>query len=74
MSCLSLFISPPSGGMVRAAKAEKRMQERLRQDGIEVPSGGEKQLSPAEERALQAEKRAAWRKARCVSSSTINLF
>lgn len=41
------------------------MQDRLEQEGLEAPSTEDKKLSPAEERALQAEKRAAWRAARC---------
>lgn len=54
-------------GQVRTAKAEKRMQERLKHSGSPVViADGERKLSPADERTLQAEKRAAWRKARCV--------
>lgn len=41
------------------------MQEKLRQDGLEAPPTDDRVLTPAEERALQAEKRAAWRAARC---------
>ncbi|XP_052643964.1 protein scribble homolog isoform X22 [Harpia harpyja] len=49
---------------VRTAKAERRHQERLRMQSPELPSGQEKELSPAERRALEAEKRAMWRAAR----------
>lgn len=49
---------------MKTAKAERRHQEKLKQEGIIVD---EKKLSPAEHRALEAEKRAAWRQARLVS-------
>ena len=52
---------------VRTAKAEKRMQDRLRQEGLEAPPVEDIKLSPAKERAFQAEKRAAWRAARMKS-------
>ncbi|XP_033726750.1 protein scribble homolog [Pecten maximus] len=55
----------PSGSVVRTAKAEKRMQDRLAAEGSVGPAGDP--VSPAEERQLQAEKRAAWRKARMKS-------
>ncbi|OWF53429.1 Leucine-rich repeat-containing protein 1 [Mizuhopecten yessoensis] len=55
-------LSSPSGSVVRTAKAEKRMQDRLAAEGSVGPAGDP--VSPAEERQLQAEKRAAWRKAR----------
>ena len=58
-------ISPPHGPVVRTAKAEKRLQDRLKQDGME-DSGGDRPLTMAEQRAIEAEKRAAWRKARSV--------
>jgi len=49
--------------VIRTAKAERRSQGQL------VPPPGEKEsLSPAEERALQAEKRSAWRQARYAES------
>ncbi|XP_066847067.1 protein scribble homolog isoform X33 [Anser cygnoides] len=53
---------------VRTAKAERRHQERLRMQSPELLSSQEKELSPAERRALEAEKRAMWRAAR---SSTL---
>lgn len=53
-------------GIVRTAKAEKRYRERLREEGL-LTDEDENQLSPAEERALKAEKRAAWRAARLKS-------
>ncbi|NXH76306.1 SCRIB protein, partial [Hydrobates tethys] len=52
---------------VRTAKAERRHQERLRMQSPELLSGQEKELSPAERRALEAEKRAMWRAARMKS-------
>ncbi|XP_026282758.1 protein lap4 isoform X3 [Frankliniella occidentalis] len=48
---------------VRTAKAEKRRKERLLQEGI-LTDEEDKELSPAEQRSLRAEKRAAWRQAR----------
>ncbi|XP_037347256.2 protein scribble homolog, partial [Talpa occidentalis] len=60
--------SPPPGGSapVRTAKAERRHQERLRVQSPELPAP-ERALSPAERRALEAEKRALWRAARMKS-------
>ncbi|XP_067323291.1 protein scribble homolog isoform X2 [Anolis sagrei] len=70
-------LSPPfarageSGPPVRTAKAERRHQQRLRMQSPEQPSppgsGEEEALSPAERRALEAEKRAMWRAARMKS-------
>ncbi|XP_059851278.1 protein scribble homolog isoform X6 [Delphinus delphis] len=59
---------PPQGGgaPVRTAKAERRHQERLRVQSPELPAP-ERTLSPAERRALEAEKRALWRAARMKS-------
>lgn len=53
-------------GVVRTAKAERRLKERLREEGL-LTDEDDKELSPAEERALRAEKRAAWRQARLKS-------
>ncbi|XP_072567849.1 protein scribble homolog isoform X19 [Paramormyrops kingsleyae] len=53
-----------SSAPIRTAKAERRQQERLRMQSPELPPGGERELSPAEKRALEAEKRAMWRAAR----------
>ncbi|XP_045716759.1 protein scribble homolog isoform X4 [Phyllostomus hastatus] len=61
--------SPPplgSSAPVRTAKAERRHQERLRVQSPELPVP-ERALSPAERRALEAEKRALWRAARMKS-------
>uniref|UniRef100_A0A8C5WDI7 Protein scribble homolog n=1 Tax=Leptobrachium leishanense TaxID=445787 RepID=A0A8C5WDI7_9ANUR len=55
-----------AGARVRTVKAEKRLQERLRVQSPELTEQ-EMQLSPAERRALQAEKRAMWRAARMKS-------
>ncbi|XP_006612195.1 protein lap4 isoform X8 [Apis dorsata] len=52
---------------VRTAKAERRLKERLIQEGIISDEDEESHLSPAEQRALRAEKRAAWRQARLKS-------
>ncbi|RZC39737.1 hypothetical protein BDFB_002043, partial [Asbolus verrucosus] len=53
-------------GSVRTAKAERRLKEKLREEGL-LTDEEEAPLSPAEERALRAEKRAAWRAARLKS-------
>ncbi|KAM9198410.1 protein scribble homolog isoform 8-T8 [Dugong dugon] len=65
---LSPASPPPQGGgaPVRTAKAERRHQERLRVQSPELPLP-ERALSPAERRALEAEKRALWRAARMKS-------
>ncbi|XP_059827516.1 protein scribble homolog isoform X6 [Hypanus sabinus] len=52
---------------IRTAKAERRYQERLRMQSPDLPVGRDKELSPAEKRALEAEKRAMWRAARMKS-------
>ncbi|XP_064797778.1 protein scribble homolog isoform X3 [Oncorhynchus masou masou] len=56
-----------SGAPIRTAKAERRQQERLRMQSPELAPAGDKDLSPAEKRALEAEKRAMWRAARMKS-------
>uniref|UniRef100_A0A6Q2YPL7 Protein scribble homolog n=1 Tax=Esox lucius TaxID=8010 RepID=A0A6Q2YPL7_ESOLU len=56
-----------SSAPVRTAKAERRQQERLRMQSPELAPVGDKDLSPAEKRALEAEKRAMWRAARMKS-------
>ncbi|XP_056610275.1 protein scribble homolog isoform X4 [Triplophysa dalaica] len=53
-----------SGAPIRTAKAERRHQERLRMQSPELSVALDKELSPAEKRALEAEKRAMWRAAR----------
>ncbi|NXJ27360.1 SCRIB protein, partial [Dicrurus megarhynchus] len=63
----SLLGTADPGAPVRTAKAERRHQERLRMQSPELLSGQEKELSPAERRALEAEKRAMWRAARMKS-------
>ncbi|XP_044262612.1 protein lap4-like isoform X3 [Tribolium madens] len=52
--------------VVRTAKAERRLKDKLREEGL-LTDEDESHLSPAEERALRAEKRAAWRAARLKS-------
>ncbi|CDQ73434.1 unnamed protein product [Oncorhynchus mykiss] len=56
-----------SGAPIRTAKAERRQQERLRIQSPELAPAGDKDLSPSEKRALEAEKRALWRAARMKS-------
>ncbi|XP_061877432.1 protein scribble homolog isoform X6 [Entelurus aequoreus] len=56
-----------SAAPIRTAKAERRHQERLRMQSPELATALEKDLSPAEKRALEAEKRAMWRAARMKS-------
>ncbi|XP_069552543.1 protein scribble homolog isoform X3 [Brachyistius frenatus] len=53
-----------SAAPIRTAKAERRHQERLRMQSPELAVAADKDLSPAEKRALEAEKRAMWRAAR----------
>ncbi|XP_018613289.1 protein scribble homolog isoform X3 [Scleropages formosus] len=54
---------------IRTAKAERRHQERLRMQSPELLAAAsvDRELSPAERRALEAEKRAMWRAARMKS-------
>ncbi|KAM3860349.1 protein scribble homolog [Diretmus argenteus] len=56
-----------SAAPIRTAKAERRHQERLRMQSPELAVASDKDLSPAEKRALEAEKRAMWRAARMKS-------
>ncbi|XP_066056748.1 protein scribble homolog isoform X7 [Chamaea fasciata] len=60
-------LSPDAAAPVRTAKAERRHQERLRMQSPELLGAQDKELSPAERRALEAEKRAMWRAARMKS-------
>ncbi|XP_032359913.1 protein scribble homolog isoform X19 [Etheostoma spectabile] len=53
-----------SAAPIRTAKAERRHQEKLRMQSPELAVALDKDLSPAEKRALEAEKRAMWRAAR----------
>ncbi|CAD6215973.1 GSCOCG00004276001-RA-CDS, partial [Cotesia congregata] len=53
--------------VVRTAKAERRLKEKLKEEGLISDEDEESHLSPAEQRALRAEKRAAWRHARLKS-------
>ncbi|XP_078018617.1 protein scribble homolog isoform X28 [Epinephelus lanceolatus] len=59
--------SGDSAAPIRTAKAERRHQERLRMQSPELAVAPDKDLSPAEKRALEAEKRAMWRAARMKS-------
>ncbi|XP_026217631.1 protein scribble homolog isoform X5 [Anabas testudineus] len=59
--------SGDSAAPIRTAKAERRHQERLRMQSPELAVSPDKDLSPAEKRALEAEKRAMWRAARMKS-------
>ncbi|XP_034004380.1 protein scribble homolog isoform X5 [Trematomus bernacchii] len=56
-----------SAAPIRTAKAERRHQEKLRMQSPELSVASDKDLSPAEKRALEAEKRAMWRAARMKS-------
>uniref|UniRef100_A0A3Q2QX52 Scribble planar cell polarity protein n=1 Tax=Fundulus heteroclitus TaxID=8078 RepID=A0A3Q2QX52_FUNHE len=56
-----------SAAPIRTAKAERRQQERLRMQSPELTVAPDRDLSPAEKRALEAEKRAMWRAARMKS-------
>uniref|UniRef100_A0A8C7US08 Protein scribble homolog n=1 Tax=Oncorhynchus mykiss TaxID=8022 RepID=A0A8C7US08_ONCMY len=79
LKCVLTFCVPPSppslipvypgesGAPIRTAKAERRQQERLRMQSPELAPAGDKDLSPSEKRALEAEKRALWRAARMKS-------
>lgn len=65
--CLNSLIPVYPGESVapiRTAKAERRHQDRLRMQSPELAVAMDKELSPAEKRALEAEKRAMWRAAR----------
>lgn len=53
-----------SGAPIRTAKAERRHQERVRMQSPELAVASDKDMSPSEKRALEAEKRAMWRAAR----------
>lgn len=71
MMCIDIepshFYRPASTiGVIRTAKAEKRLKDQMREEGL-LTDEDENHLSPAEERALKAEKRAAWRQARLKS-------
>ena len=58
----------PGSHVVRTAKSERRLKEKLKKEGIDI---GEivdlENLTPLQRRALEAEKRAAWRQARLKS-------
>ncbi|XP_037387280.1 protein scribble homolog isoform X4 [Pygocentrus nattereri] len=64
MTGLIPVYSAESAAPIRTAKAERRHQERLRMQSPELAVATDKELSPAEKRALEAEKRAMWRAAR----------
>ncbi|XP_062850052.1 protein scribble homolog isoform X18 [Trichomycterus rosablanca] len=67
MTGLIPVYSGESAAPIRTAKAERRHQERLRMQSPELSVASDKDLSPAEKRALEAEKRAMWRAARMKS-------
>lgn len=58
----------PAVPVVRTAKAERRMQDR---EGALV-TDGDQRLSASEQRALEADKRAAWRQARLILNFPID--
>ncbi|CAL8293812.1 unnamed protein product [Lota lota] len=61
------YTGDPAAAPIRTAKAERRHQERLRLQSPELAVAQDQDLSPAEKRALEAEKRAMWRAARMKS-------
>lgn len=63
-----IFFNRPASivGVVRTAKAEKRLREQMKEEGL-LTDEDDQHLSPAEERALRAQKRQAWRQARLKS-------
>ncbi|XP_036452817.1 protein scribble homolog isoform X14 [Colossoma macropomum] len=67
MTGLIPVYSAESAAPIRTAKAERRHQERLRMQSPELAVATDRELSPAEKRALEAEKRAMWRAARMKS-------
>ena len=68
--------APASLGMLHTAKGERRLREKLEREGIECPEefdeSLDESLSPAEKRAKDAERRAAWRKARLKSLENVS--
>ena len=56
--------------MIHTAKAERRLREKMEREGGDEAME-EDELSPAEKRALDAERRAAWRKARLKSLENV---
>uniref|UniRef100_A0A8D0CU27 Protein scribble homolog n=1 Tax=Sander lucioperca TaxID=283035 RepID=A0A8D0CU27_SANLU len=61
-----------SAAPIRTAKAERRHQDRLRMQSPELAVALDKDLSPAEKRALEAEKRAMWRAKLVISPDRFN--
>ncbi len=57
--------------MIHTAKAERRAREKLEREGGFVPPE-EDSMSAAEKRALDAERRAQWRKARLKSLENVS--
>jgi hypothetical protein len=57
--------------MIHTAKAERRLRERLEREGVGEDDAGDAALSPEDKRALDAERRAAWRKARLRSLENV---
>ncbi len=59
--------------LVHTAKAERRMREKAEREGEAMEElGGGEDMSPAAKRALDAERRAAWRKARLKSLENVS--
>lgn len=59
---------------VHTAKGERRLREKLEREGYPVPPELEDDaMSPSEKRAVDAERRAAWRKARLKSLENVSL-
>ena len=72
-------VSAPASLQPHTAKGERLLRERLEREGVAEEEGAEEggegetsSLSPAEKRAKDAERRAAWRKARLKSLENVS--
>ena len=69
--------SAAAGRLIHTAKAERLLRERMEREGAAEDADdtnaddSSEAMSPAEKRALDAEKRAAWRKARLKSLENV---
>ena len=68
--------SAAAGRLIHTAKAERPLRERMEREGVNEDDADDNDdsseaMSPAEKRALDAEKRAAWRKARLKSLENV---
>ncbi|XP_065574860.1 protein scribble homolog isoform X4 [Artemia franciscana] len=60
-------LKPTTPGVIRTAKAANRLKKQMEREGSIELEDHEKCLSPAEQRRIQADRRAAWRAARLKS-------